>query len=73
MKFKKGRKRKTNVSDKNTKLALPIILVSKMYQLVLVKYWLKITKVEIWVNRYLTDITNTNQYINFRARSNPNI
>ena len=34
------------------------MFVSKMYQLVLVKYWLKITKVEIWVNQYLTDITN---------------
>ena len=39
------------------------MLVSKMYRLVLVKYRLKITKVEIWVNRYLTDITDTNQYL----------
>ena len=30
-----------------------------MYQLVSAKYRLKITNVEIWVNRYLTDITNT--------------
>ena len=34
-----------------------------MYQLVSVKYQLKIIKVEIWVNRYLTDITDTNQYL----------
>ena len=34
------------------------MLVSKMYQLVSVKYQLKIP-----VNRYLTDITNTNQYL----------
>ena len=33
---------------------LPILL-SKMYQLVSVKYQLKITKVEIWVNQYLTN------------------
>ena len=39
------------------------MLVSKMYRLVLVKYWLKIIKVEIWVNRYLTDITDTNRYL----------
>ena len=32
-----------------------------MYQLVWVKYRLKIIKVEIWVNRYLTDITDTLQ------------
>ena len=34
-----------------------------MYRLVSVKYRLKITKVEFWVNRYLTDITDTNQYL----------
>ena len=28
------------------------MLVSKMYQLVLAKYQLKITDVEIWVNQY---------------------
>ena len=39
------------------------MLVSKMYQLVSVKYWLKIIKVEFWVNQYLTDITDTNQYL----------
>ena len=39
------------------------MLVSKMYQLVSVKYRLKITKVEIWENRYLTDITDTNRYL----------
>ena len=40
------------------------MLVSKMCQLVSVKYWLKIIKAEIWVNRYLTDdITDTNQYL----------
>ena len=39
------------------------MLVSKLYQLVSVKYQLKITKVEIWVNRYLTDITDTNRYL----------
>ena len=39
------------------------MLVSKMYRLVWVKYRLKITKVEIWVNRYLTDITDTNRYL----------
>ena len=39
------------------------MLVSKMYWLVSVKYRLKIIKVEIWVNRYLTDITDTNQYL----------
>ena len=31
-----------------------------MYRLVLVKYLLKSTKLEIWVNWYLTD---TNQYL----------
>ena len=37
------------------------MLVSKMYRLVSVKYRLKITKkVEIWVNRYLTD---TSRYL----------
>ena len=35
------------------------MLVSKMYRLVSVKYRLEIIKVEIWVNRYLTDITDT--------------
>ena len=39
------------------------MLVSKMYRLELVKYRLKITKVEIRVNRYLTDITDTNRYL----------
>ena len=34
------------------------MLVSKMYQLVLIKYRLKITKVETDTNRYLTNITN---------------
>ena len=29
-----------------------------MCRLVLVKYWLKITKVEIWVNQYLTNIVS---------------
>ena len=37
------------------------MLVSKMYQLVSFKCWLKIIKVEIWVNQYLTNITDTNQ------------
>ena len=36
------------------------MLVSKMYRLVLVKYQLKIAKVEIWLNQYLTDIMDTN-------------
>ena len=42
---------------------LPIIIVSKMYQLELVsvKHQLKITKVEVWVNQYLTNITDTLQ------------
>ena len=40
-----------------------IMLVSKVYKLVLVKYRLKMIKVEIWVNWYLTDITNTNGYL----------
>ena len=39
------------------------MLLSKMCWLVSVQYWLKITKVEIWVNQYLTDITDTNQYL----------
>ena len=39
------------------------MLVSKMYWLVSVKYRLKIIKVEIWVNWYLTDITDTNWYL----------
>ena len=47
----------------NTQPILLIILVSKMYRLVLVKYQLKITKVEIRVNQYLTYITNTNRYL----------
>ena len=34
------------------------MFVSKMYQLVSVKYRLKIITVEIWVNRYLTDIAD---------------
>ena len=36
------------------------MLVSKMYRLVLFKYWLKIIKGEISVNQYLTD---ANQYL----------
>ena len=42
---------------------LPIIIVSKMHQLELVsvKHQLKITKVEVWVNQYLTNITDTLQ------------
>ena len=39
------------------------MLVSKMYRLVSVKCRLKITKLEIWVNWYLTDITDTSQYL----------
>ena len=39
------------------------MLVSKLYRLVSAKYRLKIAKVEIWVNRYLTDITDTNRYL----------
>ena len=39
------------------------MLVSKRDWLVSVKYRLKITKVEIWINRYLTDITDTNRYL----------
>ena len=35
------------------------MLVSRIYQLVLVDYQLKITKVQILVNWYLTDITDT--------------
>ena len=35
------------------------MLVSKMFRLVSVKYGLKIIKVEIWVNQYLTEIANT--------------
>ena len=34
-----------------------------MYRLALVKYRLKITMLEILVNQYLTDITDTNQYL----------
>ena len=33
-----------------------------MYWLVSIKYRLKLTKVEILVNLYFTDITDTNQY-----------
>ena len=42
---------------------LPIIIISKMHQLELVsvKHQLKITKVEVWVNQYLTNITDTLQ------------
>ena len=39
------------------------MLFSKMYRLVLVKYRLKIFKVEIWLNWYLTDLTDTNRYL----------
>ena len=39
------------------------MLVSKMYRLVSVKYRLKIIKVEIRVNRYLTGKTDTNRYL----------
>ena len=39
------------------------MLVSKMYQLVLVKYPLNMTKVEIRVNQHLTDITDINLYL----------
>ena len=39
------------------------MLLSKMYQLVSVKHQLKIIKVEIWVNWYLTDITNPYRYL----------
>ena len=39
------------------------MLVSKMYQLVSVKYRLKIIKVEICLNRYLTDTTDTNRHL----------
>ena len=39
------------------------MLLSKMYQLVSVKHQLKIIKVEIWVNWYLTDITDTYRYL----------
>ena len=39
------------------------MLLSKMYRLVSVKHQLKIIKVEIWVNWYLTDITNTYRYL----------
>ena len=39
------------------------MLIYKMYQLVSVKYWLKLTKVKIWVNRYSTDITDTKRYL----------
>ena len=37
------------------------MLVSKMYRLVSVKYRLKIIRVEIRVNRYLADKTDTNR------------
>ena len=39
------------------------MLGSKMYQIVLVKCWLKITKEEIWVKQYLADITDTKRYL----------
>ena len=35
------------------------MILSKMYRLALVKYQLRKNKVEIWVNWYLTDVTNT--------------
>ena len=35
------------------------MLVSRIYQLVLAESQLKMTKVEIWVNWNLTDITDT--------------
>ena len=34
-----------------------------MCRLVSVKYWLKIIKVQMRVNRYLTDTTDTNRYL----------
>ena len=39
------------------------MLVSKMYHLVSVNNQLEITKVEIWVNQCLTDVTDTNWYL----------
>ena len=39
------------------------MLVSKMYQLVSIKFWSKITKLEISVNQYLAAITKTNGYL----------
>ena len=45
----------------DTEPILPM-LVSKMYWLVSV-YQIRITKVEIWVNWYLTDVTDTNWYL----------
>ena len=41
------------------------MLISKMYRLVSVKYRLKIINVEMWVNRYLTDITDPNRYLTY--------
>ena len=35
------------------------MLVSKMYRLLSVKYRLKVIKVEIWINQYLTDIADS--------------
>ena len=40
-----------------------IMLVSKMHQLVSVKYQVKFTKAEMRVNQYLTDVTDTNLYL----------
>ena len=39
------------------------MLLPKKYQLVSVKYRLKIAKVEVGVNQYLTNIADTNQYL----------
>ena len=39
------------------------MLFSKMYQLVSVKFWSKITMLEISVNQYLSAITNTSGYL----------
>ena len=38
------------------------MLISNMYHLVSVKYWLKIIKVEIWVNQYLTELIQTDTW-----------
>ena len=40
------------------------MLVSKMYQSVSDNYRLKFTKVEIWVKRYLIDITDKTNITN---------
>ena len=37
------------------------MIVSKLYRLVSAKYRLKITKVAMSLNQYLTDITDTNR------------